>query len=246
MKRVKITEEHSDKIHSLISGHKIFTWQDIANVFDNTYTINQIKYHVNKHYPDLKSNVKKEYSKGGTKLEYLLKQIFPADKIVAEMHIGKRLRVDFIVKEPYNLAFEFDGSQHGKFTAHFHGDRAGFSASEARDLEKEQLLEKRGLNLIRISQLSIDECSLRKLIDQRGYGSGVVDKDVLTYKEKAKLKQQEQQRQAAKVRKQFQTERKNQQCSSDNSFAEKMKERQREYRKQQYQKAKEWKKKNKK
>lgn len=246
MKRVRITEEHSAKIHALISSKNVFTWQDISNALDNIYTINQLKYHVNKHYSDLKSNVKKEYSKGGTKLEYLLKQIFPADKIIAEMHIGKRLRVDFVVKEPYNLAFEFDGSQHNKFTSHFHGDRAGFSASESRDLEKEKILEKRGLNLIRISELTIDECSLRKLIEQTGYGSGVVDKDVLTYKEKAKLVQQEQREKAAKVQRQFQMERKNQQCSSDNSFAEKMKERQREYRKQQYQKAKEWKKKFKK
>lgn len=242
--------QDSQKIQSLLSAPNVFTWQDILNALEKSYSINQLKYHVNKHYPELKSNVKKEYSRGGTKLEYLLKQIFPADKIISEMHIGKRLRVDFVVTKPYNLAFEFDGSQHSKFTSYFHGDRAGFSASESRDLEKESLLEKRGLNLIRISDTAIDESTLRNLIDSVGYGSGVIDPDVLTYKEKAKVIQAEQRKKAAERKKEYQatqTGYKNQQHnSSDNSFAEKMKERQREYRRQQYQKAKEWKKKMKK
>jgi hypothetical protein len=247
VKKAKITEEHSGKINSLISV-KTFTWQDICNAFDNVYTLNQIQYHVRKYYPDLKSNIVKEYSRGGTRLEFLLKQIFPADKIKAELHIGSKLRVDFIALDPYNLAFEFDGSQHSQFSSHFHGSKHGLEESKARDLEKARLVSRRGLNLVRISELDIDEKFLRKLIDEVGYGSGIIQADALTYKEHLQIQQKEQRTKAKQLqgeyRKMLLLESKKD--SFDNSYAEAQKERQREHRKAQYQRQKEWLKKNKK
>ena len=242
MKKAKITEEHSDKIHSLISV-KTFTWQDISNVFDNIYTINQIQYHVRKYYPELKGNIKKEYSKGGTKLEYLLKQIFPASKVKAEVSIGDRLRVDFIVGHPYNIAFEFDGSQHETYTPHFHGSLSDFNLAQQRDERKAEILLDRGVSLIRISQLSIDESTLIQMIENVGYGSGLLKESALTYKEKLKIKVLKQRKQAEKLKKKRQKEYNK---TLDNSYAEAQKERQREHRKAQYQRQKEWLKKNKK
>lgn len=245
MKKARITEADSDKIHSLISV-KTFTWQDIANAFDNKYTLNQIQYHVKKYYPNLKKNIVKEYSRGGTKLEYLLKQIFPADKISAEFHLGERLRVDFLVAAPYNIAFEFDGSQHSEYSSHFHGSQYGLVESQGRDDRKEELLSKRGISLVRISQLTIDESALRKMIQHVGYGDGQVQPDALTYKERKRLLEAEQRKKASEFQKQSQREYKNRIQSSDNSYAEQQKERQRQYRKEQYQRQKEWLKKNKK
>lgn len=246
MSKDKIQKEHSVKIQALAESGG-YTYQDICNAFDDKFTINQIKYHVNKYYPETK-NIKKEYSRGGSKLEALLKGIFPYDKIVAEYAVGNKLRVDFVVLPPYNLAFEFDGAQHGKYTSHFHGDTGGFWQSQQRDLEKEERCKGRGLNLIRIDSLDIDLEILNLLIKKVGYGSGTVDEKFLTYKERVKLKQEQNntlKTQALKARGKKQQELVKSNPSKD-SYENKMKEKQKEYRKEQYKRQKEWLKKNKK
>jgi very-short-patch-repair endonuclease len=247
---MRITEEHSKKIEALVSK-KTFTLQDIVSLLDNLYTDNQIKYHINKFYPESKFNLVKEYSKGATKLEYLLKQIFPFDKIEKEFPLGERLRVDFVITEPYNLAFEYDGSQHDSYTSFFHQDKAGFRASQERDSRKEYLLNNRGIHLIRIANLDIDLSVLTQLVQDIGYGNGLIaDRSLLTLKEKTKesnqLRQQqlkERSQQVAKQKKMLQAEPK-----KDNkktlAYQNSIKEKQKAFRKQQYEKQKLWKKEN--
>ena len=246
--KAKITIEHSQKIEALIS-QKVFTLQDIISLLDNIYTEHQIRYHINKYYSQYKHNLVKEYSKGGTKLEYLLKQIFPANKIIKEFPLGKRLRVDFVIEEPYNLAFEYDGSQHNEYVPFFHNDKQGFEDSKQRDSDKELLLRNRGLNLIRIDNLEIDLSFLKSLIEEVGYGTGVVhDKNLLTFQEKSKEHRQSL-LQASKARTQQLQEqkkklskvsRKKVKSFYENSYSTLMKEKQKAFRKEQYQKQKAW------
>jgi hypothetical protein len=252
----KIEEIHSIKIKALLESGT-FTYQDIVNAFDHEFTINQIQYHINKNYKDIKKNIKKEYSRGGSKLLFLLRNIFPSNNIKPEFPVGEKLRVDFVITAPYNIAFEYDGSQHGEFTSHFHSSQSDYTDSQRRDSRKEFLLDQRGVSLVRISQLDIDDTFLRKLIAETGYGSGVLASDFeptpkerrASYeKEKTKIASQKQKDYQASIRKRLREEakeKKDNQNSLDNPYAEEQKERQRLYRKEQYQRQKQWKKDNK-
>lgn len=253
---MKISETHSKKIESLVSK-KVFTLQDIVSLLENLYTGNQIKYHINKYYPDSKGNLVKEYSKGGTKLEFILKELYPSDKIVKEFPLGERLRVDFVILAPYNLAFEFDGSQHGEYSSFFHGDKAGFRASQERDSRKEFLLKNRGINLIRIDTLDISSQHIQALVDahvqQYGEGDGVIrDQSLLTSKEKNEAYIQrtrtQQKERVALAESQKKTQSKEPKIVSEKSLAYKqsLKDKQKAYRDEQYQKQKLWQKENRK
>lgn len=245
---MKITEEHSKKIEALVTS-KTFTLQDIISLLDNLYTDNQIKYHINKHYPELKGNLVKEYSKGGTKLEYILKELFPYDKIHKEFPLGEKLRVDFVIGEPYNLAFEFDGVQHHEYSSFFHGSKGAFQEANQRDQRKEFLLHNRGIHLIRLSSLEMDQTSLQLLIESVGYGNGIVlDKSLLTFAEKRdqntlELRRLRKEHQSQSLKK---NKAKEQQSEKNKAYKDSLKEQQKEYRKEQYEKQKQWLKQNKK
>lgn len=251
MSKATITDIESTKIESLLS-QKLFTLQDIVNALDCKYTDNQIKYHVTKKYPHLKGNFKKEYSKGGTKIEFLLKQLFPSRLVEPEVHIGERLRVDFVVGSPYHIAFEFDGTQHDNYSLHLHGSRSAFEDSKQRDGRKEFLLAKRGVTLVRISDLSISLQTLKHLIDVAGYGTGEIDENYLTREERLRkaneLRVSETKIRIAKAKELIQKLQQDpgtlKKHSLNDSRKEAYKEKQREYRKEQYQKAKEWRKLN--
>ena len=245
---MKITEEHSQKIESLTS-QKSFTLQDIVSLLDNLYTDNQIKYHINKFYPANKANLLKEYSKGGTKLEYLLKEIFPADKIESEFSLGEKLRVDFVVHSPYNLAFEYDGVQHAEYSSFFHGSKGAFNEAQYRDQRKEVLLKNRGIKLIRLSSLEMDQTSLQALVDSVGYGDGlIVDESLLTSKERNSIKQQAFQKllKQSKAGELGKPKPKLQKSDSNTAYKDSIKEKQKAFRKEQYQKQKQWLKENRK
>lgn len=244
---MKITNEHSKKIESLVS-QKTFTLQDVISLLDNLYTDNQIKYHIQKYYPELKSNLVKEYSKGGTKLEYLLKEIFPYDKIIKEFPLGEKLRVDFIISAPYNLAFEYDGSQHSEYSSFFHGSKGGFNESQNRDSRKGILLANRGIKLIRIDNLDISVFSLNEVISSVGYGDGIiVDQSLLTTQEKQNAYLERQQKLRKEKTKQVlhKPKLKKQITDSSKAYKDSLKEKQKNYRKEQYEKQKQWLKENK-
>ena len=239
-----------------------FTYQDILNHLENKFTINQLKYHINKKYPHLKTLIKKEYSRGGSKLEFLLKQIFPATKIHGEYHVGDRLRLDFYIQAPYNLGFEFDGSQHHEL-AGFFNSHADFQVAQERDLKKGEICNQYGINLIRYS--SVEDLSLdvlKKDIDRVGYGTGKVKlpQDQLVSQHLSKQQSQHDEHQQKleeqkKLRKQHyikqkellkERESESGSCYTPNDdYKEKQKQLAKEFRKQQYQRQKEWKKQNK-
>lgn len=231
---MKIVKDHFLKIESLAESGE-YTYQDICNAFDNQYTLNQIKYHINKHCPN--KNIKKEYSRGGSKLESILKQLFPYDTIIKEYPLPNRLRVDFVLTDPYFLAFEFDGAQHANYSNHFHGSKLSFNESKARDLLKEEYLKERGINLIRLASLDITAEQLLALITSVGYGSGIL-KEGLSLSRKEKLNQSKKQTQQ-RVKERREAYQKSQPYISR---MEELKEKQKKIRKDQYKKVKEWKK----
>lgn len=241
---MKITEEHSKRIEALVSK-KTFTLQDVVSLLDNLYTDNQIRYHINKYYPESKKNLVKEYSKGGTKLEYLLKEIFPYDRIVPEFPLGEKLRVDFVIEAPFNLAFEYDGIQHAEYSSFFHGSKGGFTESRQRDERKEILLRNRGIKLIRIDNLDISVFALNEIISSVGYGDGViVDESLLTSQEKLarKLEVDKQRIKDLKAKQTLSKPKplKKQESQKDKAYKDSVKEKQKQFRKAQYQKQKEW------
>lgn len=261
MEKAKITTEISKSIQAVLMTGE-FTYQDILNHLENKFTINQLKYHINKNYPHLKSLIKKEYSRGGSKLEYLLKQIFPANKIHSEFHVGDKLRLDFYIEAPYNLGFEFDGSQHHKL-AGFFNNHADFQVAQERDLKKGEICNQYGINLIRYS--SVEDLSLdvlEKDISQAGYGTGESEtpQDQLISEHLSKQQSQRNAHQKKLVEyKQLRKQRyikqkellkerevESSSCYTPNDdYKKKQKQRAKEFRKQQYQRQKEWKKQNK-
>lgn len=261
MKKAKITTDISKSIEALILTNE-FTYQDILNHFNNKFTINQLKYHVNKNYSSIKSFIKKEYSRGGSKLEYLLKQIFPADKIHPEYHVGNKLRLDFYIENPYNLGFEFDGIQHENYTG-LYNSYTDFTKAQDRDLEKEEICKEYGINLIRFSKIeNLDIEAIQLRVKERGYGIGlqadtkVHTSDHLQRHEERQLLKEQQLRKAKTLRaeKYQQAKRLKEQLKSSeqktyhSSFSpsDEMKQRAKDYRKEQYKKRKEWLKKQKK
>lgn len=261
-KKIYISEEDSLLIKQLmISGN--FTLQDIINHFGNKFSLNQLKYHINKHYREEKKDLKKEYSRGSSKLGFILRELFPADKVHAEYHIGKRMRLDFYIEAPYNLAFEFDGSQHESFVPFFFEDKGDFNKSQERDRYKEFYCSERGINLFRFNNVDMLAPQVVKdIILKTGYGSGLISSDkTLTFKERQEARKIEQQKRLKKISKQKKEENKTkiktfqdivkQHINDRNKplknpkteYQEKLKELARKHREAQYERKKEWQKK---
>lgn len=234
----RITEKDSLRIRILTATGR-FTPQEIATHFEDKYTADQVRRHINSKAPSLKGKLKRETSRGGVKLRAILTKIYPTVSIKEEFHVGERLRLDFYIAAPYNLGFEYDGVQHSKYTPGLHKSEEEFDDAVARDKLKEELCAGRGINLIRIShdeELTVD--LVKEKIDEVGFGSGEIKEGFQTGKEKYKEKQKQYNKQVAeRKRKQYQK------YKSSESY-QKNKQKQKEYRKQQYKKQKEWRKAN--
>lgn len=75
-----------------------------------------------------------------------------------------RLSLDFYMPN-HNIAFEFQGRQHGEFVKHFHGDASGLKKQLERDARKKAWCELNNIRLIEVfSTLNANE--LRELICQ--------------------------------------------------------------------------------
>eukprot|EP00668_Euglena_longa_P001338 GGOE01001587.1.p1 GENE.GGOE01001587.1~~GGOE01001587.1.p1 ORF type:complete len:514 (+),score=131.08 GGOE01001587.1:43-1584(+) len=64
-------------------------------------------------------------------------------------HTGRALELD-IYSETLQLAVEYDGEQHAKFTQYFHRDHLDFLAQKQRDRLKDDLCKKHGVTLVRV------------------------------------------------------------------------------------------------
>ena len=72
--------------------------------------------------------------------------------------------MDFFLPH-HNIAFEFQGRQHGQFVKHFHGTAEGLERQLQRDRQKKQWCEMNDIRLVEVHEtLTADQ--LRDLICQ--------------------------------------------------------------------------------
>jgi len=90
-------------------------------------------------------------SNGQYLLGRVLRSIYGQQAMILEEFpvVGERLWLDFLLLH-HNLAFEYQGAQHDKFSKFFHGDKKGFQKSKIRDERKRQWCEINGLVLVEV------------------------------------------------------------------------------------------------
>ena len=246
MAKQKISIDESLVIKGLLETRD-FTYQDILNHFEDTYTIAQLKYHIKKHYPSMRGMIKKEYSRGGSKILYLLKQIFPVGKIYPE-YLIENLRLDFFIEKPFNIAIEFDGVQHSEYNNFFYNSQVDFQLAQDRDAFKDDACEKLGIKMIRLTSHSqLTKMSLIKLIEEHvNIEQKLIEMKIIkktTIKEEGKfLPKQKVDWKALykekKERSKGMNHRTEQDRKLEDEYKKKRKEKDKEYRKSQYQKKK--------
>lgn len=89
----------------------------------------------------------KKMSRGHAALYHMLQRIVPNERVVTEYHVGEQLRLD-IYCPALKIAIEFHGRQHFYFVEHFHKTLKGFEESQERDLRKEELCQEQGIALV--------------------------------------------------------------------------------------------------
>jgi very-short-patch-repair endonuclease len=114
---------------------------------------------------------------GEEKLLELLREFFPGQTILREYAFSNGMRMDFYLPEE-NLVFEYDGRQHFEYISHFHGSKSNFYYQQNRDIEKEYICNKCGINVIRFNykeKLTFD--LLKEKYVAIGPGSGNIELD---------------------------------------------------------------------
>lgn len=102
----------------------------------------------------------------------VLKNLFPFDRILEELHLpgSNNLYADFFLPSK-NLLVEVQGQQHDKFTPRFHGTERGFLEAKKRDSKKQQWAELNNFTLIEFPHDESDaEWTAR--INNRGTAEG--------------------------------------------------------------------------
>lgn len=89
----------------------------------------------------------KKMSRGHAALFHMLQRIVPNERVITEHQVGEQLRLD-IYCPSLKLAIEFHGRQHFYFVEHFHKTLKGFQESQDRDLRKEELCKEQGIALV--------------------------------------------------------------------------------------------------
>lgn len=108
----------------------------------------------------------RKMSRGHAALFHILQRLAPNETVVTEYHIGERLMLD-IYCPALKLAIEFHGRQHFYYVEHFHGDMNGFEESVKRDERKEELCKEQGITLVafRYNDNLDEDVVLERLLD---------------------------------------------------------------------------------
>ena len=111
-------------------------------------------------------------SSGQYNLGMVIQEIYGSQALLLEEFPvpGERLFLDFLLLH-YKLAFEYHGSQHDVFNAHFHYNREGFERSKSRDDRKLRWCELNNITLIEVRNSEITSDELRVEIERR-YSDG--------------------------------------------------------------------------
>ncbi len=147
-------------------------------------------------------------SRGQGSLTQIMSKLFPGERIISEYHIGERLRLDVFCPK-HDLAAEYHGRQHFFYVPHFHGNKQGFYESKERDERKLELCKDLGIELVVFRYNDM-------LTEDAVYNRMMYALENAPILEKVDKKSQ----------------------YKDNPFYESNKVRQREYRRQQYQRMK--------
>ena len=93
-----------------------------------------------------------------------LQRVFPRFIILEEFNIPRsRLHIDFFIPELL-IAVEADGAQHEKYSFFFHGSKANFRRSLARDRKKEQWCKTNNIILVRVKKNEDVEKKIRECL----------------------------------------------------------------------------------
>lgn len=137
------------KIKALLISNKRYTKEELKNHLG----ISEYKYKkLIQEYPELKTIIKKDVSRGNTKLYYILKKLFPFAKIKREFKIYK-YKYDFYIRD-FNILIEYDGSQHFENNSFF-----GTTTKQQKlnDATKTITAISKGFNLIRFVEADLND-----------------------------------------------------------------------------------------
>lgn len=148
----------------------------------------------------------RKLSRGHAALTDIMQKLLPGETIINEHHIGHRLMLD-IYCDSYKLAAEYHGRQHFFYSNLFHNSRQDFIDQQRRDELKAELCREQGIALVvfRYHDELTDDAVYDRMIEAIRATPYSTDEEK---KDKPSFK--------------------------GNHFYEKMKARQREYRKQKY------------
>jgi len=167
------------KYNWLIESNKKYTKQELASILG--MSISKLNKEL-KEYPELKSIIKKEISKGNTELYNRLKKIFPYYHIEREYKV-ENVRYDLYIKE-LNVAIEYDGIQHYQDNMFF--GTLAFN-QKLNDSRKSIIASKYGINLLRINyKNNPNDDLLREQILNISGGINAWENKKLIQKKKAK------------------------------------------------------------
>ena len=103
-------------------------------------------------------------SEGQYHLGCRIAELYPGVVILEEFTLpGSRLQLDFFLPTQ-DLAFEFQGEQHDKYNAFFHGNKTGFERSKRRDQDKARWCKMNKIALIYVYTLLASKEELKGLI----------------------------------------------------------------------------------
>lgn len=192
-------------------------------LFDTNMSIAQIAPNLGMSQSELRREIKRlgldwvvrknrKLSRGHACLTEMMQALLPGEKIINEHHIGDRLMLD-IYCPSYQLAAEYHGRQHFYYSTLFHKDRQDFLDQQKRDEAKIERCKELGIALLSF-----------RYNDDMTYD--IVFNRMIEAIKSVEKKEPEKASHTLK----------------DNPFYEKVKQSQRENRKKQYQRFKEWKK----
>lgn len=128
-------------------------------VFDSNLSVREIARELDREELDITKRIRhlglswvrrnkaQHASRGAAALVATIRKLIPGETVVTEEHIGERLMLDVYCPK-YKLAAEYHGRQHFYYTEHFHGNKEGFRDSQRRDARKEELCRDLGIALV--------------------------------------------------------------------------------------------------
>ena len=89
----------------------------------------------------------RKLSRGHSALLSMMQKLIPGEEVGVEHHVGEQLFLDIYCPK-YRIAAEYHGRQHFYYVEHFHKTMQGFIDSQQRDQRKEELCKEQGIGLV--------------------------------------------------------------------------------------------------